>query len=66
MVFFDPVIDKANIGRIAIWTIAAGTTAGRQGFLVVDQTVIANGTLQPVTENDCQPSAGGIVRELCM
>ena len=50
-----------------IWTIAAGTTAGLFWAFMgrVDQTVLAGGTLQPVSGKVTVNSpAGGIVREL--
>ena len=50
-----------------IWTIAAGTTAGLLWAFLgrVDQTVLASGTLQPVSGKVTVNSpAGGIVREL--
>jgi hemolysin D len=52
---------------LVIWTIAAGTTAGLfwAFFGRVDQTVLASGTLQPVSGKITVSSpAGGIVRKL--
>ena len=54
-------------GGLVIWTIAAGTSAGLLWAFLgrVDQTVIANGTLQPLEGKMIVSSpAGGIVREL--
>ena len=69
-VFFDSpglLEQSQHWGGLVIWTIAAGTTAGLlwSFFGKVDQTVIANGTLQPVSGKMIVSSpAGGIVREL--
>ena len=54
-------------GGLVIWTVAAGTTAGLLWafFGRVDQTVVANGTLQPQSGKMIVSSpVGGIVREL--
>ena len=69
-VFFDSpglLEQSQHWGGLVIWTIAAGTTAGLfwAFFGRVDQTVMANGTLQPVSGKMIVTSpAGGIVREL--
>ena len=69
-VFFDSpglLEQSQHWGGLVIWTIAAGTTAGLLWAFLgrVDQTVIANGTLQPVSGKMIVSSpAGGIVREL--
>ena len=69
-VFFDSpglLEQSQHWGALVIWTIAAGTTAGLLWAFLgrVDQTVVANGTLQPLTGKRIVSSpAGGIVREL--
>tara|TARA_Y100001933_G_C18980421_1_gene556438 strand:+ start:669 stop:1976 length:1308 start_codon:yes stop_codon:yes gene_type:complete len=69
-VFFDSpglLEQSQHWGGLVIWTIAAGTTAGLfwAFFGRVDQTVMASGTLQPVSGKMIVSSpAGGIVREL--
>lgn len=69
-VFFDSpglLEQSQHWGGLVIWTIAAGTTAGLfwAFFGRVDQTVMAGGTLQPVSGKMIVSSpAGGIVREL--
>jgi len=69
-VFFDSpglLEQSQHWGGLVIWTIAAGTTAGLfWAFLGrVDQTVLAGGTLQPVSGKMIVSSpSGGIVREL--
>ncbi len=69
-VFFDSpglLEQSQHWGGLVIWTIAAGTTAGLfwAFFGRVDQTVMASGTLQPVSGKIIVSSpAGGIVREL--
>ena len=69
-VFFDSpglLEQSQHWGGLVIWTIAAGTTAGLfwAFFGRVDQTVVAGGTLQPVSGKMIVSSpAGGIVREL--
>ena len=54
-------------GGLVIWTIAVGTTAGLLWAILgrVDQTVLASGTLQPVSGKVTVNSpSGGIVRQL--
>ncbi len=54
-------------GGLVIWTIAAGTTAALiWAFLgKVDQTVTANGTLEPASGKiDVRSTSGGIVKKL--
>ena len=69
-VFFDSpglLEQSQHWGGLVIWTIAAGTSAGLLWAFLgrVDQTVIANGTLQPLEGKMIVSSpAGGIVREL--
>ena len=69
-VFFDSpglLEQSQHWGGLVIWTIAAGTTAGLfwAFFGRVDQTVLASGTLQPVSGKITVSSpAGGIVRKL--
>ena len=69
-VFFDApglLEQSQHWGELVIWTIAAGTTAGLLWAFLgrVDQTVVANGTLQPLGGKMTVSSpAGGIVREL--
>jgi HlyD family secretion protein len=69
-VFFDSpglLEQSQHWGGLVIWTIAAGTTASLfWAFLGrVDQTVLASGTLQPVSGKVTVNSpSGGIVREL--
>ena len=69
-VFFDSpglLEQSQHWGGLVIWTIAAGTTAGLLWavFGRVDQTVVANGTLQPVSGKMIVSSTtAGIVREL--
>ena len=69
-VFFDSpgfLEQSQHWGGLVIWTIAAGTTASLfwAFFGRVDQTVLANGTLQPISGKMIVSSpAGGIVREL--
>ena len=69
-VFFDApglLEQSQHWGGLVIWTIAAGTTAGLLWAFLgrVDQTVVANGTLQPLGGKMTVSSpAGGIVREL--
>ena len=69
-VFFDSpgLLEQSHHwGGLVIWTIAAGTTAGLLWAFLgrVDQTVTANGTLQPLSGKMIVSSpAGGIVREV--
>ncbi len=69
-VFFDSpglLEQSQHWGGLVIWTIAAGTTAGLfWAFLGrVDQTVMAGGTLQPLSGKMTVSSpSGGIVRQL--
>ena len=69
-VFFDSpgfLEQSQHWGGLVIWTIAVGTTASLfWAFLGrVDQTVLANGTLQPVSGKMIVNSpAGGIVRQV--
>ena len=69
-VFFDSpgfLEQSQHWGGLVIWTIAAGTTASLfwAFFGRVDQTVLANGTLQPISGKMIVSSpAGGLVREL--
>jgi hemolysin D len=69
-VFFDSpglLEQSQHWGGLVIWTIAAGTTAGLfwAFFGRVDQTVLASGTLQPVSGKITVSSpSGGIVRQL--
>ena len=69
-VFFDSpgfLEQSQHWGGLVIWTIAAGTTASLfwAFFGRVDQTVLATGTLQPLSGKMIVSSpAGGIVREL--
>jgi hemolysin D len=69
-VFFDSpglLEQSQHWGGLVIWTIAAGTTAGLfwAFFGRVDQTVLASGTLQPVSGKITVSSpSGGIVRKL--
>ena len=69
-VFFDSpglLEQSQHWGGMVIWTIAAGTTAALfwAFFGRVDQTVMAAGTLQPVSGKMIVSSpSGGIVREL--
>ena len=69
-VFFDSpglLEQSQHWGGLVIWTIAAGTTAGLLWAFLgrVDQTVLASGTLQPVSGKVTVNSpSGGIVREL--
>ena len=59
--------NKPALGWFVIWTIAAGTSAGLLWAFLgrVDQTVNANGTLQPVSGKMTVSSpAEGIVRQL--
>ena len=69
-VFFDSpglLEQSQHWGGLVIWTIAAGTSAGLLWAFLgrVDQTVNANGTLQPVSGKMTVSSpAGGIVRQL--
>ncbi len=69
-VFFDSpglLEQSQHWGGLVIWTIAAGTTASLfWAFLGrVDQTVMAGGTLQPLSGKMIVSSpSGGIVREL--
>ena len=69
-VFFDSpglLEQSQHWGGLVIWTIAAGTSAGLfwAFFGRVDQTVVASGTLQPVSGKIIVSSpAGGIVRQL--
>ena len=69
-VFFDSpglLEQSQHWGGLVIWTIAAGTTASLLWafFGRVDQTVLASGTLQPLSGKMIVSSpAGGIVREL--
>ena len=69
-VFFDSpgLLEQSHHwGGLVIWTIAAGTTAGLLWAFLgrVDQTVVANGSLQPLTgKRTVSSPAGGIVREL--
>ena len=68
--FFDSpgfLEQSQHWGGLVIWTIAAGTTASLfwAFFGRVDQTVLANGTLQLISGKMIVSSpAGGIVREL--
>ena len=68
-VFFDSpgLLEQSHHwGGMVVWTIAAGTTASLfWAFLGrVDQTVTANGTLQPLSGKMIVSSpAGGVVRE---
>ena len=69
-VFYDSpgmLEQSQHWGGLVIWTIAAGTTASLfwAFFGRVDQTVIAGGTLQPLSGKMIVSSpVGGIVREL--
>ena len=69
-VFFDSpgfLEQSQHWGGLVIWTIAAGTTATLfwAFFGRVDQTVVANGTLQPMSGKMTVSSpSGGIVSEL--
>ena len=69
-VFFDSpglLEQSQHWGGLVIWTIAAGTTAGLfwAFFGRVDQTVLASGTLQPLSGKITVSSpSGGIVRKL--
>ena len=69
-VFFDSpgfLEQSQHWGGLVIWTIAAGTTATLfwAFFGRVDQTVVANGTLQPMSGKMIVSSpSGGIVSEL--
>ena len=69
-VFFDSpglLEQSQHWGGLVIWTIAAGTTAGLLWAFLgrVDQTVIAGGTLQPLSGKMIVSSpSGGIVRDL--
>ena len=69
-VFFDSpgfLEQSQHWGGLVIWTIAVGTTASLfwAFFGRVDQTVVANGTLQPLTGKRIVSSpSGGIVRDL--
>ena len=69
-VFFDSpgLLEQSNHwGGLVIWTIAAGTTASLfwAFFGRVDQTVVAGGTLQPLTGKIIVSSPiGGIVSDL--
>ena len=56
-VFFDSpglLEQSQHWGALVIWTIAAGTTAGLLWAFLgrVDQTVVANGSLQPLLEKE--------------
>ncbi len=69
-VFFDSpglLEQSQHWGALVIWTIAAGSTAALiwAFFGRVDQTVIATGTLQPLSGKiTVSSSIGGIVRSL--
>ena len=69
-VFFDSpgfLEQSQHWGGLVIWTIAVGTTASLfwAFFGRVDQTVVASGTLQPLTGKRIVSSpSGGIVRDL--
>ena len=69
-VFYDSpgMLDQSqHWGGLVIWTIAVGTTAGLiWSFLgKVDQTVTANGTLEPASGKvDVRSTSGGIVKKL--
>ena len=69
-VFFDSpglLEQSQHWGGLVIWTIAAGSTAALVWAFLgrVDQTVMANGTLQPMSGKMIVSSqAGGIVREV--
>ena len=69
-VFFDSpglLEQSQHWGGLVIWTIAAGTTASLLWafFGRVDQTVTANGTLQPLSGKMVVSSpTGGVVREV--
>jgi len=69
-VFYDSpglLEQSQHWGGLVIWTIAAGTTASLLWAFLgrVDQTVLASGTLQPVSGKVTVNSpSGGIVREL--
>lgn len=69
-VFFDSpglLEQSQHWGGLVIWTIAAGSTAALfWAFLGrVDQTVVASGTLQPLSgKMIVNSSSGGIVREV--
>ena len=69
-VFFDSpglLEQSQHWGALVIWTIAAGTTAGLLWAFLgrVDQTVVANGSLQPLSgKRTVSSPVGGIVRQL--
>ena len=69
-VFFDSpgfLEQSQHWGGLVIWTIAVGTTASLfwAFFGRVDHTVVANGTLQPLTgKRSVSSPSGGIVRDL--
>ena len=69
-VFFDSpglLEQSQHWGGLVIWTIASGSTAALVWAFLgrVDQTVMANGTLQPMSGKMIVSSqAGGIVREV--
>ena len=69
-VFFDSpglLEQSQHWGGLVIWTIAAGTTASLLWAIFgrVDQTVMASGTLQPLSGKTVVISpTGGIIREL--
>jgi len=69
-VYYDSpgMLEQSNHwGGLVIWTIAAGTTAALiWAFLgKVDQTVTANGTLEPANGKvDVRSTSGGIVKKL--
>ena len=69
-VFYDSpgMLDQSqHWGGLVIWTIAVGTTAGLIWSFIgkVDQTVTANGTLEPASGKvDVRSTSGGIVKKL--
>ena len=68
-VFFDSpgfLEQSEHWGGLVIWTIAVGTTASLfwAFFGRVDQTVVANGTLQPLSGKMFVSSPSGGINEL--